>query len=208
MSAWRSGGFRASDESIVFRSSGSKSPSNLPDTDTAPWETLFVRCGEDVEQLRQKGYHFADEIVFDGLVKGGRGWSSAVLIFRDGVLQHSSQYSTSHHNPIIPSYLKRSARQGRAFVIGPCTTSAESRGHGLYPAALDKIVRRQKQAGFDDAYIMTRRENEPSSRGILKAGFEPWKLSRHIRTGPVSRDIAVDFDEIPTLSPKECRQHD
>jgi L-amino acid N-acyltransferase YncA len=59
---------------------------------------------------------------------------------------------------------------GEAYVHY-CETSPEARGHGLYPAALSRIAKDAAAEGIRALFITTERDNQPSRRGIEKAGF-------------------------------------
>ena len=52
-----------------------------------------------------------------------------------------------------------------------CLTRPEFRGRGLYPAALTTIQEYLRQRGYKRCFICVKEDNEPSIRGIEKAGF-------------------------------------
>ena len=52
-----------------------------------------------------------------------------------------------------------------------CETAPEARGHGVYPAALSRIAADLAAEGVQNLFIATESENQPSRRGIEKAGF-------------------------------------
>jgi RimJ/RimL family protein N-acetyltransferase len=53
-----------------------------------------------------------------------------------------------------------------------CLTRPEFRGRGLYPAALTTIQQYLRQRGYKRCFICVKEGNEPSIRGIEKAGFQ------------------------------------
>jgi len=53
-----------------------------------------------------------------------------------------------------------------------CLTLPEFRGKGIYPAALQAILQYLRERGYRRCFICVKADNEPSIRGIEKAGFE------------------------------------
>lgn len=87
----------------------------------------------------------------------------------DGELVHTSY--------VVPACGKFPFMGKRDIEIGPCYTYPAFRGKGIYPRVLSEICRRYQDAPA--IYMIVDKANEPSIKGIEKAGF--------VRCGLVSK---------------------
>jgi hypothetical protein len=55
--------------------------------------------------------------------------------------------------------------------IGPCWTHEQYRGQGLYPYILTKIVNKFTKGGKRNVWIICKKDNIRSIKGILKSKF-------------------------------------
>ena len=83
----------------------------------------------------------------------------------EGIQHISWIYYQNDHNRFI--------RLGHADAeIKYCLTLPPFRGQGLYPIVLKTIVRHLSSEGFHRVFICVHKDNQPSIRGIEKAGFK------------------------------------
>lgn len=75
-----------------------------------------------------------------------------------------------HTSYVIPQCRKFPFLGENDYEIGPCFTDETMRGKGYYPQTLDYIIR-HLPADTAEIYMIVNDENEPSKRGIMKAGF-------------------------------------
>ena len=87
----------------------------------------------------------------------------------DGELVHTSY--------VVPACGKFPFMGKRDIEIGPCYTYPAFRGKGIYPRVLSEICRRNQDAPA--IYMIVDEANDPSIKGIEKAGF--------VRCGLVSK---------------------
>lgn len=71
---------------------------------------------------------------------------------------------------VMPKIFIFSFMKPSGIHIGPCFTDKESRGKGLYPFLLTRIILDYKKV--DDFYIFCDQGNTPSIKGIEKVGFK------------------------------------
>lgn len=82
-----------------------------------------------------------------------------------GVIKHISWiYTHEDHNRLL-------ALDREAIEIKYCYTSPECRGRGVYPKVLRTIVRHAIDMGNRHVFMSVLADNQPSIRGIEKAGF-------------------------------------
>ncbi len=84
----------------------------------------------------------------------------------------------------------------RQSLISHCGTFPSLRGQGLYPAMLQKIVRRLATEGTTCVLIHCADWNTPSRRGIERAGFQP------IGTGFIRRNGRLLWSPLPSSQQK------
>jgi len=65
--------------------------------------------------------------------------------------------------------------------IQQCVTNPKYRGMGLYPYTLSKIFEFLREKGKSVAKIIVTKNNIPSIRGVMKAGFKVCSQARYIR---------------------------
>ncbi len=70
-------------------------------------------------------------------------------------------------------FVSRQLGYKQAFTIGPCETIESYQGKGIYPAVLSAI---QKDYADAQLIMFAKVSNDPSTNGIMKAGFQ--KTSR------------------------------
>ena len=88
---------------------------------------------------------------------------------------HRSWYQDSKGKVLIYKFLPYFLQEHEVF-IHDCATSIEMRGKNIYPYTLAHIA--QKFEDATNVYVATNIMNEPSKRGILKAGYIPQKKMR------------------------------
>lgn len=72
-----------------------------------------------------------------------------------------------HISYVIPKCFKFTFLENNAVEAGPCITSKEYRGRGIYPYVLNKILKSHK-----DVYMIVDDSNVASINGIKKVGFK------------------------------------
>lgn len=82
-------------------------------------------------------------------------------------LRHGSQ--VVHTSCVVPRCCKFPFLKKDEYEIGPCVTQEAYRSRGIYQYMLRCITASQPDAVF---YMIVRSTNEPSVRGIEKAGFQ------------------------------------
>ena len=94
--------------------------------------------------------------------------------------------SVIHTSYVVPVCYKFPFMHKGDYEIGPCQTSQESRGKGLYVKTLNHITgeKAYEQATF---YMLVSEDNTPSVRGIEKAGFAPDGYA--VRTGMLKKYV-------------------
>lgn len=75
-----------------------------------------------------------------------------------------------HSSFVIPKIKKFPFMKKGDYQIGPCVTSVEHRGKGLYPFVINYIVADKDFGG--EFYMIVADTNTPSIKGIEKAGFK------------------------------------
>ena len=75
-----------------------------------------------------------------------------------------------HYSHILPKLFKFPFMQSNDLEIGPCWTSKEYRGRGIYPFILKYIVEKLSQDNRR-FWIFAHEDNNPSIKGIRKSGF-------------------------------------
>ena len=103
-------------------------------------------------------------------------------VWLDGRLAHYSWVQRSGSHPITEAGISVPVADGE-FWIYDCRTVEWARGKGIYPAILEQVVNEHFEAGYCRAWIYTSRENIPSQRGILRAGFGQVATLRAFRAG-------------------------
>lgn len=73
-----------------------------------------------------------------------------------------------HISSVLPHNLKFRFLKDRECIIGPCYTSSERRGEGIYPYVLNYIV---STYDADYFYMVVSEENKSSYKGVKNAGF-------------------------------------
>lgn len=132
---------------------------------------------DQVERLVAEGIDFTTDPDFGAY---GTGFDSGAFLFLvsvGGRLAHTSWVSLRHDGAVFDA-LFREIDFGEAGYIGPCNTFEQFRGSGLYPYALTNIFRFLMERGIRRAVISTRNTNNASIRGIVKAGFMPFRTVR------------------------------
>jgi RimJ/RimL family protein N-acetyltransferase len=119
--------------------------------------------------------------VSDGLQRLHRG-DRCYTVCIDGRLAHYSWVQLSGAHPITEAGVAVPVGNGE-FWIYHCTTVDWARGRGIYPATLERIVNDHFEAGYHTAWIYTSRENIPSQKGILRAGFAQVATLGSLRVG-------------------------
>lgn len=99
-------------------------------------------------------------ILFQGLTLG-----SARLFYVQG--ENGDLIHTSY---VIPACIKFPFMSKDDYEIGPCYTYPAYRGKGIYPRVLHAICSRLKNIN-STFYMIVDESNEPSIKGIEKAGF-------------------------------------
>ena len=74
-----------------------------------------------------------------------------------------------HRSRVVGKNFKYKFLDKHQAEIGPCYTSKDYRGKGIYPAVLSFILNENK---FSKYYMLVREDNESSLRGVRKAGFK------------------------------------
>lgn len=88
-----------------------------------------------------------------------------------------------HYSNVMPKIYKYDFMPRRKSIhIGPCWTSKDSRGKGIYPAVLSKIC--QDYCDYN-RYIFTHKNNIASCKGIEKVKFE------HFANGYKSKPLGI-----------------
>lgn len=103
--------------------------------------------------------------------EGIRKGAVLFFLFRGTELAHSSWVSMNNRAAFLDPIFER-LRFDDAGCIGPCYTNPVYRGRGCYPYVLTRICAFLKERGKSSALINTKRLNQPSVRGIKKAGFQ------------------------------------
>lgn len=144
-----------------------RAPSALPDA-----TIHIVAKPEELDRLRGDGYdlHACPNLAY--LKKAVGKKALLILLFVGKEFVHSTVVVTKDAAALFDPIYK-DVRSGCAGYIGPCYTSPAYRGKGVYPFVLSRACRLLKDAGNIMAYISTKKTNEASRNGILKAGFEP-----------------------------------
>ncbi|HEX7077297.1 MAG TPA: GNAT family N-acetyltransferase [Candidatus Eisenbacteria bacterium] len=88
---------------------------------------------------------------------------------REGRRVYSMRVSTDQAS--IRRLVACATVEAPAAFLYDCATTPDSRGMGIYPAALAAALRDLKARGARAAYIRVHRANAASIRGIEKAGF-------------------------------------
>lgn len=93
--------------------------------------------------------------------------------------------------------------------IGPCITKQEYRGQGIYPYVLCNILQEHASIFGGTNYMIIENDNTPSSRGVIKAGFEKISAIFKNKTGffykyeqPIEGWQYYNHAAIPTKEPK------
>lgn len=77
---------------------------------------------------------------------------------------------TAHTSYVIPKCVKFPFMKKNDYEIGPCFTASEFRGKGIYPDVIGHICSHLSDAS-GTFYMIVDDDNQPSIRGIEKAGF-------------------------------------
>jgi len=101
---------------------------------------------------------------------------------RSGLLVHYTWVQTSGRHRILRAGRYKQICAGE-FWIYECWTSIASRGLGIYPSVLSRVVCDLLDRGWQEGVIYTTPQNVASQRGILKAGFRYDRTFRSIRLG-------------------------
>jgi len=117
----------------------------------------------------------------DGPVRINRG-DLCYVAYLDGRLAHYSWVQRSGLHPITEAGMSVLVGSNE-FWIYHCKTVEWARGRRLYPATLERIVKDHFSEGYSTAWIYTSRENLPSQKGILRAGFVPVETLDGLRVG-------------------------
>lgn len=75
-----------------------------------------------------------------------------------------------HWSHVLTKYFRLAFMAAEDGEIGPCWTSPDFRGRGIFPAVLREIVAREPIAGR--WFVFARSDNHASKRAIEKAGFQ------------------------------------
>ncbi len=106
------------------------------------------------------------------MLKNGK---QGLLGYIEGRCVHRSWYQNSKGKVLIYKFLPYYLKENEIY-IHDCVTAPEMRGKNIYPFTLAFIAR--KFENIENVYVATNIRNEPSKRGILKAGFKPLKEMR------------------------------
>jgi hypothetical protein len=102
----------------------------------------------------------------------------------DGRLAHYSWVQSSGVHDVTDAN-RRVEVQPRELWIYHCRTASWARGRNLYPSALGTILHDATRKARTRAWIYTTKDNVPSQRGIVRAGFVMDRTMRSIALGPL-----------------------
>ena len=149
--------------------------SNLP-LPTPNCSLEIISTSEQLDRLISAGYDFSTCPYLEYLKNSLNRGINILLLFIDREFSHYSCMALNNKDPLF----KRIDDQDTGF-IGPCYTTPNHRGKGIYPFALSKVCEFFKERKKSRALICTKTKNLPSIKGIKKAGFLPNAEVRYIR---------------------------
>jgi len=108
-----------------------------------------------------------------------------------GVLDGEQCYvsAVSAHRFRVPHRVVVTLPSPNDAYVGDCFTLDTRRGRGVYPCGLAALGRSLRTEGKTRLYLFVERENLPSIRSVLKAGFRPvavcsvWRVAGRSRSG-------------------------
>jgi hypothetical protein len=136
--------------------------------------SAVIEKKDDFTAYEQRGFDMnicpCREYVANGL-KSGAG---IYAVFSGPELVHASWFFRDRESVPIDGIFRKYDFQGAGF-IGPCYTKDTYRGKGIYPSALGRIADILKRENRSRVLIVTSMKNMSSMKGIVKAGFKPFR---------------------------------
>lgn len=154
------------------------------------YSTNIIQDKNTFNQLLNNGFSFDgypnDQDINIGLDSGG----ILIAIFYEKRIAHTSWLTNQDQSAIFDSIFKSSAFAGKNFgYIGPCNTYNNHKGKRLYPYALQKACHLLLEFGNEAVLINTKKNNIPSIKGIIRAGFKPFVKVYKFRIFGLSKNI-------------------
>lgn len=152
---------------------------NTPSPLDGKYKPGMIKTSKELAKLELNGFDMSI-CPFAEFARGIPAGAALFFILMDKELAHLSWVSMNSDACVFDPIFQK-LRFPRAGYIGPCFTSPQHRGRGLYPYALIRICQFLKESGRDRAFIATKISNIPSIKGILRAGFTPFVEYSNIR---------------------------
>lgn len=124
----------------------------------------------DIRAIRLRPFSFfAKEENFSCKVFLLRLYFAVITLFQTKLYYAVEKGKVIHTSYVVPKCFKFPFLEKNDFEIGPCFTSPEHRGKGIYP----KVLRHVLKTGSSKTcfYMLVHSTNESSIKGVEKAGF-------------------------------------